>query len=356
MDLIAVEFQLTGLLPIAEDALLDAAVGVDQEDQLLGDALDLSAGHIDHLHERALARACRGAVLGSSGGGVLILISRGSKPGSQEQQEEMKRVLDKHQLQLFPVLVPDTETEDSLGLERLAHGTGGRSYMVSGGQDPGLSVYMDLVDSLRSILQQTLPASTQLVYQRSYRGEGEREEQEQDTFVLDNLVGHETHFNVYFPQFTESYIKSLSVSDSRGKRFSTIMDSTAGLHYYSLYNVPFDAEENTGMMWNYSLVRLPSPTLKNSHVVQVISSPKPGQTQLHVKLFTNLDCYECTVTPNRPVILYAEILLDGQPVRNALLQVRVRGINRAGFPAPGHELQLVDAGTGDPDIAEGGGI
>ena len=34
------------------------------------------------------------------------------------------------------------------------------------------------------------------------------------------------------------------------------MDTTAGLHYYTIYNVPWDIPENIGMRWNYSLVRI----------------------------------------------------------------------------------------------------
>ena len=135
-----------------------------------------------------------------------------------------------------------------------------------------------------------------------------------------------------------------------------MMDTTAGLHYYTLYSVPFDKPENSGMRWNYSLVRLPSPSLDNVHVVQVTSSSNPSRGRLEINLRTNLDGYESSVSPDKPVILYAEVRSNQLPVVNVRVEAEIQGTNTAGIPVPGQQLRLLDSGTGDPDMFTGDGV
>jgi len=182
------------------------------------------------------------------------------------------------------------------------------------------------------------------------------EREEKDRFIIDKSVGVNTQFNVYFPEITESYIKSLSLSDTRRTRYSTLMDTTAGLHYYTIYNVPWDIPENIGMRWNYSLVRIPSPILQCSHVIQVTSSSSSNHDKLDIKISSNKDKFNASVTPDTPVILYTELRYNQKPVHNARIEAKIEGINRAGLSIPSTRIILVDSGSGDPDIYPGDGV
>lgn len=107
-------------------------------------------------------------ISGATSGGVLLLISRGDTSNlSILDQDEIKTVLYKHHLQLYPVSIPEPHTSDlSIPLENLAHWTGGKSFLISDNSQPDnpqSTVYMDLVDSLREILEHTVPYSSQLV-------------------------------------------------------------------------------------------------------------------------------------------------------------------------------------------------
>ncbi|XP_023336847.1 calcium-activated chloride channel regulator 2 [Eurytemora carolleeae] len=300
-------------------------------------------------------------ISGTSRGGVIIIISRGDSSSFTIQDEiELNQVSSKHQLQIFTISIPQPSVSElSIPLERLSYTTGAQSYLVSTQSQedkPSLSVYMNLVDSLREILSSVLPYSSQLIYERRFEGSMDMEREEKDSFIIDKSVGVNTQFNVYFPEITESYIKSLSLSDTRRTRYSTLMDTTAGLHYYTIYNVPWDIPENIGMRWNYSLVRIPSPILQCSHVIQVTSSSSSNHDKLDIKISSNKDKFNASVTPDTPVILYTELRYNQKPVHNARIEAKIEGINRAGLSIPPTNIILVDPGSGDPDIYPGDGV
>ena len=182
------------------------------------------------------------------------------------------------------------------------------------------------------------------------------EREEKGSFLIDRSLGVNTQLNIYFPEITESYIKSFSLSDIRQKSYSTLMDTTGGLHYYTIYNVPWDTPDNIGMRWNYSLVRIPSPHLDNSHVIQVTSCPSPAHDKLDIRITSNKVKFNASVTPDSPVVLYTELRYNQKPVLNARIEARIEGINRAGLSIPSTSIILVDSGSGDPDIYSGDGV
>ena len=182
------------------------------------------------------------------------------------------------------------------------------------------------------------------------------EREEKGSFLIDRSLGVNTQLNIYFPEITESYIKSFSLSDIRQKSYSTLMDTTGGLHYYTIYNVPWDTPDNIGMRWNYSLVRIPSSHLDNSHVIQVTSCPSPAHDKLDIRITSNKVKFNASVTPDSPVVLYTELRYNQKPVLNARIEARIEGINRAGLSIPSTSIILVDSGSGDPDIYSGDGV
>ena len=173
--------------------------------------------------------------------------------------------------------------------------------------------------------------------------------------MLDPFSGPATQLRVYFPHTGESFIKSLSVVNARSRaRYSTVKDTTEALHYYSLYNVPFSRDQGLeeAVRWNYSLVRLASANLDNLHVLQVTSAPAVHQ-DLRVSLTTNLRPQEhlsAHLSPESPLILYAEVKLNQRPVLNARVVAELQGVNRAGLAIPASQVVLLDSGTGDPDM------
>ena len=105
---------------------------------------------------------------GSPHGGVLIVISRGGITSlSLNEEKEVMELSQKHNLQIFPVSIPQPPVTDiSLSLERLAHTTGGESFFIvddSYSDKSSLSTYVGLADTFREIQQRTLGNSPSLV-------------------------------------------------------------------------------------------------------------------------------------------------------------------------------------------------
>ena len=105
---------------------------------------------------------------GSPHGGVLIVISRGGITSlSLNEEKEVMELSKKHNLQIFPVSIPQPPVTDiSLSLERLAHTTGGESFFIvddSYSDKSSLSTYVGLADTFREIQQRTLRNSPSLV-------------------------------------------------------------------------------------------------------------------------------------------------------------------------------------------------
>ena len=78
------------------------------------------------------------------------------------------------------------------------------------------------------------------LYTAAYDGFSEGRQDKEGTFVVDALAGSRTSFKVFFPDLTESYVRSLSVSSKAAGSFTTIMDSQTSSQYLSVYDVPFD--------------------------------------------------------------------------------------------------------------------
>ena len=171
---------------------------------------------------------------------------------------------------------------------------------------------------------------------------------------------------VYFTDIVESYIKSISVKSEQGDSFNTIMDNKISLHYYSLYEVPFETSSD----WSYRISRLSSPAQSNTHIVRVTSGNNPGQeisldawTRTIQRQVTNQRADERSAAnqrqeprsanPQRLVlttahVLYARVSYKGRPVINASVVCR--------DTESGYKIHLLDTGAGDPDTVQADGV
>ena len=78
------------------------------------------------------------------------------------------------------------------------------------------------------------------LYEAVYNSFQEGRNSAEGNFAVDLYTGMETSFKVYFPDLVESYIKSISIESEKGSVFNTIMDTRMSLHYFSVYDAPFD--------------------------------------------------------------------------------------------------------------------
>ena len=142
-----------------------------------------------------------------------------------------------------------------------------------------------------------------------------------------------------------------------GSSYGTIMDSRTSSHYLSVYDVPYDTENNAGMSWRYSLERLASPQARNSHIVQVTSTATSREQELEVLVRTNTLQHEVHISLEHPFILYVEVRQGGMPVSGCRVLCDLQPVDsRTGKVGPTATLELRDNGAGDPDIEAGDGV
>ena len=110
------------------------------------------------------------------------------------------------------------------------------------------------------------------------------------------------------------------------------------------------------MNWTYHMERLPSKESRNSHIVQVLSSPRDPMEEMTINLWTNLANHAVTVSPDKPVILYAEVLLGRGGVVDASVTAEIQAIDQSGFLTDIMTVPLFDNGNGDPDLQANDGI
>ena len=166
-------------------------------------------------------------------------------------------------------------------------------------------------------------------------------------FVVDEYSGGNSSLKVYFTDIVESYIKSISVRSDTGDTFNTIMDDRINLHYYSIFNVPFDTRQNLGRAWSYRISRLSSPAQSNTHLVRASSAG----TEAGISVDVWSQVVQGRLGPT--VILYTRITLNMKPVLNATV---VCSTDTGGSPSPAYSVQLLDTGSGDPDTVRGDGV
>ena len=156
----------------------------------------------------------------------------------------------------------------------------------------------------------------------------------------------------------ESYVRALVVDSERGGSYNTVMDSSSAYHFLSVYDVPYDSAENSGLSWRYSLDRLPSPGHGNSHIVQVTSSSVSKEQEIQVIVRTNFPGqHGIHINLEHPLVLYVEVRCGGISVSGARVLAELQRMNGGGGSvAATAALELRDTGAGDPDLESKDGV
>ena len=80
------------------------------------------------------------------------------------------------------------------------------------------------------------------IYEQEYHPHQEGVYSERGHFIIDKYAGGAaTEFNVFALKPYNNFLKSMELQDKRGNTFSSMMDSMAGFHIFSIYNVPYQS-------------------------------------------------------------------------------------------------------------------
>ncbi|KAK9507731.1 hypothetical protein O3M35_007519 [Rhynocoris fuscipes] len=161
------------------------------------------------------------------------------------------------------------------------------------------------------------------------------------SFVLDDSLGEPATFTVLTHNTENPLIRSISLLSPSHRVYSTRSDALLSL---KLLNIPANINE-TGT-WTYTIERFPGSP--QPHFVQVMATPRSNNAPVvHAKLFTTKS--------QDDLILYAEVKRGDFPVLAAKVEVTVTKIGINGS-VHRERFELMDTGSGDPDIMKGDGV
>ncbi|GLV34560.1 hypothetical protein CBL_09041 [Carabus blaptoides fortunei] len=234
-------------------------------------------------------------------------------------------------------------------LDTVATETGGVAYTVLEKKynvDTSLlSTYFQLTNVMYSI--------TQRFYQGNPRNlpvEIHRRELVDDrysvtgSFVLDKDIGEPARFALYTHNVDSPLIRSLTLTSPSQVHYQAKSDSLL-----SVKIITIAASINETGTWTYKVERFsgnPQP-----HFIQVTATPRTSSSAVvRTKFWTGRN------QPGGPLVLYAEVKKNERPVMGAKVEVTVSRPEYNGSTSHSEKFDLLDTGSGDPDVTKGDGI
>ena len=99
---------------------------------------------------------------------------------------------------------------------------------------------------------------------------------ERGSFVIDEHIGSNTQFQLYTlgSKQNNGLVKGISINDKKAGKYSQMDDvNLQEYQYLTVYQVPFDTENNIGMLWSYEINKA-LDSIKDTapkYVTQVVS-------------------------------------------------------------------------------------
>lgn len=323
--------------------------GIDNRDQLSsavpyapGDSSQSPCLHcalkeaIEMLNERTKASG--------PANNVVIVIAPGMNRNANI--ETLMKEARKSKVKMATINYPEITRVQSLDI--LAEGTGGEAYTVAEKKvnvdTSVLTTYFQLSNVLHNIVQKYCTTSNlpMEIHRREIRNDGRNSIT--GSFMLDANMGEPARFMLYTHDVDTPLIKSLTLTSPSQEVFTRRSDILVSVKIISLTtNI---SEPGT---WTYTIepfVGNPQP-----HFLQVMATPKTKSAQVVRGRF-----WIKRSSPNAPLTLYTEVKRGDYPVMGAKIEVLVTKTEINGTVIYKETLELLDTGSGDPDITKGDGV
>ncbi|XP_039277350.1 calcium-activated chloride channel regulator 1 isoform X2 [Nilaparvata lugens] len=161
-------------------------------------------------------------------------------------------------------------------------------------------------------------------------------------FVLEPNLGEPAQFTILTHNIENPLIRGISLISPSHQVYSTRSDSLLSLKLLSL-----PARINETGSWTYTIERFPGSP--QPHYVQVMATPFNRTAAIvRARLWTSR-----TVNP---LVLYTEVKRGDYPVLSARVEVTVMRPGTNGSSVHRERFELIDSGSGDPDLMKGDGI
>ncbi|GLG98032.1 Uncharacterized protein GBIM_04671 [Gryllus bimaculatus] len=233
-------------------------------------------------------------------------------------------------------------------LDSLAHATGGVAYTVMEERYnmaiSFVSTYFKLANVMFSIATRFYEGRPNGMPVEIHRRELTDENRSSVTgsFVLDESLGEPARFAIFTHSTDNPLIRSISLVSPSQFTYSTRSDSLALVKMLTL-----QATINETGTWTYYIERYsgnPQP-----HYVQVMATPRTSTAPVvRARAWTSKNL--------SPLVLYAEVKKGDYPVMGAKVEVIVTRPGRNGTQFFREKFEMLDTGSGDPDVTKGDGI
>ncbi|XP_017782720.1 PREDICTED: calcium-activated chloride channel regulator 4-like [Nicrophorus vespilloides] len=244
-------------------------------------------------------------------------------------------------IRITTINYPDLIRDQSL--DSLAKSTGGISYTVIENKvnvdNSLLTTYFQLSNVLYNIIENYCDDNLPMeIHRREIRND---RNSITGSFVLDENMGEPASLKLYTHNNARPMIKNLVLTSPSQEVFSRYSDSQ--LTYNVMTIIANISEPGT---WTYTIE--PYPGNPQPHILQVMATPKSK--------FAKIVRARFWTSPKAPLILYAEIKHGDYPVMGAKVEVLVTKSETNGTIIYNETFELLDTGSGDPDITKGDGI
>ncbi|KAL3274718.1 hypothetical protein HHI36_016093 [Cryptolaemus montrouzieri] len=282
---------------------------------------------------------------------IIVIISPGMDKNSQ--MESLLKEIKKSNIKIASINYPHIIRSNSLNI--LAEATGGSAYTVFEQKlnvdSTLLTTYFELLSVLSDITrryysgrQSDLPME---IHRREIIDDGRSSVT--GSFVLDPNMGEPATFNFFTHNTATPLFKSLKLISPSHQIYTSRND-----RLLLLKNIVLDANITESGTWTYTVETYPGNP--QPHFLQVYATPKsPIAPILSAKFWTH------KIQQNGPLILLTEVKIGEMPVLGAKVEVTVTKTcnpcnqthDRSNQP---YKFDLLDTGSGDPDITKGDGV
>ncbi|XP_068219573.1 calcium-activated chloride channel regulator 2-like [Palaemon carinicauda] len=286
----------------------------------------------------------------------IVLVTSGEH-GRETEAEKVRQVIQDYGLRLLLVLYPLTERPGMPAPEHslvpVARESGGRVFTVMDegvGIDSKVSMLVSLMEALTAAVAAGGATTPVLLHSATYQGG--IASLSTGAFSLDDSVAAHARFAIYYYDLNHVG-NTIHLTAPSGATFASVNmqeeDGDVNMISVNLNN----AERG---VWRYKV-----ENRADSHQalhIQVTSFPNLDN-KVTVRVWSSQESDVITV-PNQqtPIILYGEVKMGGAAVMDAGVMATLQrlGTNATGGTYVPVRVQLLDLGTGDPDITRGDGV
>ncbi|KAF5285903.1 hypothetical protein FQA39_LY04364 [Lamprigera yunnana] len=277
---------------------------------------------------------------------VILLIAPGMN--MNQQLENLAKEAKKSKIRIATINYP--EIIRSQPLDYLASQTDGVAYTVTEQKfnvdTSMLSTYFQLTNVLYNIIEKFYsgnPSNLPMeIHRRKVIDDGRTSVT--GSFVLDDNLGEPARFMVYIHNVDQPLIRGLSLISPSHQQYNRLLENMISTRILSLsVNI---SEPGT---WTYTIKRYtgnPQP-----QYVQVLATPR-SRTVPIVRAKFRIHSNQ----PGGPLILVTEVKQGNWPVLGAKVEAIFSRSEVNGSALYADRIELLDSGTGDPDITKGDGI